>query len=148
MPFHDSALSAVNRDGTLIALEKYPDTIWIRDRSLNLVQTLTGYEGGFVFDPTRDIFYAADVDTDRIVAFDTNTWAQLYFLNVGENITGDAAFDWNFGNGVMSMSDDGNYLFMSATSGIRMFDLPDLGSHAVTVGSGEIVAGIDFGNAL
>ncbi|MBD3561778.1 hypothetical protein H6S82_23460, partial [Planktothrix sp. FACHB-1355] len=146
--FHSNALSSLNRDGSLIALESYPSDIVIRDKSLNPVKTLTGYEGGMVFDSKRDILYAANVSTDRIVAFDTNSWNQLYTLNIGENINGDDSFGWNFGSGLMSVSDDGKYLFMSTPSGVRMFDLPQLGSHAVTLGSGQVVNAIDFGSSV
>lgn len=116
--------STVNRDGSLIALEMYgasggPDRIF--DGSLVFQRDVTNLDGGICFDPTRDVLYAADSINNLLIAIDTHTWQGLYALPIGEDIDPSAIFD----NGVMSMSSDGNYLFMSTPSGIRVFNVPE-----------------------
>ena len=112
--FLDNALSAVNRNGTLIALE-LNNGITIMDRACNTVQTLPNLTGGMAFDPVRDLLYAASTN-GQVIAYDTNTWTVKFQLAVGETVTGSSAF----GNGVMTVSNDGSLLFLATTSGVRM----------------------------
>src|SRR5688572_11594734 len=101
-----------------MALETSSSSVSIYDRNLQLVKTFTGFSGGLTFDPTRDVLYLANANTDEIVAFATGTWAELKRITIGENISSSTPF----GNGVMATSDDGNWLFVSTPSGIRIFD--------------------------
>ncbi len=117
--FLDNALSAVNRNGTLIALE-LNGGITILDRNFDTVKTLPGLAGGMVFDPVRDVLYAVNTATAQVAAYDTNTWAVKYQLAVGETVGASSAF----GNGVMTVSSDGSLLFLATASGVRMFNLP------------------------
>ncbi len=147
--FLSNSLSAVNRNGSLIAME-VGTGISIMDANLNSLENLSNVDGGMVFDPLKDVLYAADSAKDQIVAFDTNTWKELYRLNIGEDIKN----DWDnsskpLGNGVMTTSDDGQYLFMSTPNGVRMLNLNASGSdgtHTVNVSEGQAVTGINFGN--
>jgi ribosomal protein L24E len=122
--YYDYAALAVNRDGSLIATQlRYTFTygISIMDKNFHSVRTLgPNFDGGLTFDPTRDLFYAADPAADQIVAFDTNTWTEQFRLNVGEAIEGFATF----GSGQMSVSADDRVLFISTPSGVRMLALP------------------------
>ncbi|MFB2977734.1 Calx-beta domain-containing protein [Microseira sp. BLCC-F43] len=141
-------LSAVNRNGSLIALE-WGNGISILDRNLNSVENLSGVDGGMAFDPLKDVLYAANSTTDQIIAFDTNTWKELYHLDIGEDIKN----DWDnssrpFGNGMMTTSNDGQLLFMSTSSGVRMFNVTDApaGTHKVDLSDSQVVTDINFGN--
>src|SRR5262249_29219198 len=80
---------------------------------------LQGLDGGVVFDPNRDVAYAVSSSARQVVAFDTNTWAPLYQLPIGEAVTPGQSF----GNGVMAVSGDGRWLFLSTPSGVREFAL-------------------------
>lgn len=87
--------------------------------------------GGVLFDPARDALYAVDAVNDQLVALDATTHAELYRVDVAENV----GRVQEQGNGVASMSDDGRYFFLSTPSGIRMFDLnpPSLACRAGNV---------------
>jgi ELWxxDGT repeat protein len=140
-----SNLSAVNRNGSLIALE-WGNGISIMDRNLNGVENLSGVDGGMVFDPVKDILYAASTTTDQIIAFNTNNWQELYRLNIGEDIKND--YDNSsrpFGNGMMAVSNDGQYLFMSTSSGVRMLNLTRPGTYTLNLSAGQVVENINFG---
>jgi DNA-binding beta-propeller fold protein YncE len=144
--FHTDTLSAVNRNGSLIAIE-LNGGIAVMDRNFKAVENLAGLDGGLAFDPTKDILYTANSATDELIAYNTNTWDVLYRRSIGEDINASSPFV----SGGMSVSDGGQYLFLSTPSGVRMFDLTDTGlpeSHKVNVGFGQVEQGINFGNAI
>jgi hypothetical protein len=127
-PDLSSALSAVNRTGTLSALDYHGDVL-ILDRSFNIVTTLSNMDGGLVFDPLQDVLYAANSATSQITAYDTNTWAPKFQMAIGESITP----GWAFGNGMMTVSNDGSLLFLATPTGVRMFNLPTSAGPAVSL---------------
>ena len=144
--YHGNTVSAINRNGSLIAMELY-NGISVMDRNFNAVENLAGVNGGLAFDPTRDILYAANSVADELIAYDTNTWDVLYRRSIGENINASSPFV----SGGMSVSDNGQYLFLSTPAGVRMFNLTGTGlpeSHKVNVGFGQIEQGMNFGNAI
>jgi DNA-binding beta-propeller fold protein YncE len=124
--YYDDAISAVNRDGTRIAVELgYLGAgyygVSILDRDLNSVESLPpSYDGGVVFDPLRDLLYAINSTTDQVVAFDTNTWQERFRLAIGENVPRSNPFS----SGVMTVSGDGRFLFVATPTGVRVLDLP------------------------
>ncbi len=144
--FLSNALSTVNRDGSLIAME-LNSGVAILDRNFNAIENLSGIDGGIVFDPTDDILYAANSRTDQLIAYDTQTWKERYRWAIGENIAASSAF----GSGVMTVSNNGNYLFLSTATGVRMFTLTsDHGlpkAHNINVGFGQTLSDINFGSS-
>lgn len=141
-----SNLSAVNRDGSLIALE-WGSGISVMDSNLNAVENLINVDGGLAFDPLRDILYAVNSTSDQVIVFNTNTWNELYRLNIGEDIQNNYDNQSRpFGNGMMSVSDDGQYLFLSTASGVRMLSSTRPGTYSVNVSLGQVVDNIDFGS--
>lgn len=119
--FLSSSQSAVNRNGSLIAYESSAG-LSILNPALDTVHVLSAnLNGGMIFDPVLDILYAANSVTDRLVAFNTNTWTELFQLNIGENISTSSVM----GAGVMSISDDGSRLAMSTPAGMRLFAIPE-----------------------
>jgi ELWxxDGT repeat protein len=138
--YQDNTLSAVSRDGSLIAQGPtgylHPP-VTIRDHNLNVVTTLlddfgNSLNGGVAFDPTQNILYVAVPGYNQIYAYDTTTWSRLFRLNIGETITSQQAL----GNGVMTVSPDSHWLFLSTPTGVRMFDLtaaPSLSVNDATV---------------
>lgn len=105
-------LSAVSRDGFLIAME-YEDAITIIDPLLDTLQTVPGTTG-VAFHPTEDILFVGN--HDEIIIYDTNTWAEMARTPLGEFIASSEAL----GNGVMSVSHTGEFLFVSTPSGVRI----------------------------
>jgi hypothetical protein len=142
--FHDSILSAVSRNGALIALELGAG-ISIRNPSLSGITTLNNVDGGFAFDPTKDILYAVNSTTNQIIAFNTNTWTQLFSLNIGEDVPNSTPMN----NGVMSVSGDGKFLFLSTPSGVRILGLPGSNvpqAQTVNLGANQLAENVNFGN--
>jgi hypothetical protein len=135
-----NALSAVNRNGTLMAIE-VPGGLLVLDQQFHQRIFLQGLDGGVAFDPTKDVMYAvASGSSAQVVAFDTNTWAVQSQMPVGEATTPGQAF----GNGVMAVSGDGHWLFLSTPSGVREFALanPNPATHLVPGGfNGVATAG-------
>ena len=109
-----NAPAAVNRNGTLLAIEVNGQAV-VMDAHFNTRITIPGLDGGVVFDPNQDVMYAVNSSTDQIVAYDTNTWAVNYQLPIGEATTPGQAF----GNGVMAVSGDSRWLFLATPSGVR-----------------------------
>lgn len=105
-------LSSVNKDGTLIAAE-FDGAISILDRQRKTVEILKG-ETGVIFHPTDDLLYVGDVD--GIIVYDTNSWGRLGRIPLGESIPSSRALN----DGVMSISDNGDLLFVSTPDGVRM----------------------------
>src|SRR6516162_2877767 len=124
--------SAINRNGSLIAYEKYGTGAVVLDRNFNTVTTLAGIDGGVAFDPVHDILYGVNTSTSQIVAYDTSSWTPLYQLAIGETVSTGS----NLGNGAMTLSNDGSLLFLATPSGVRMFNLP-----STTVASSFVVSG-------
>ncbi|MBD2120122.1 ELWxxDGT repeat protein [Trichocoleus sp. FACHB-262] len=141
-----SSLSAANRNGSLIALE-WGNGVSILDENLAGVQTLFGVDSGVAFDPVRDILYGASSAADQIIAFDTQTWEELYRLDIGEDIASDFYGNTStpYGTGMMTVSDNGQFLFMSTTAGVRMFGLGRPGTRTVNLSNNQTVENINFG---
>jgi hypothetical protein len=117
--FLDNAPAAVNRNGTLVAVEEYNNGLTVFDSNLNVLRNLPGLDGGVVFDPVRDLMYAVDTTTDQIVEYDTNSWTVVSQISIGESV----GLPQAFGNGAMAISNDGSHLFLATASGVRDFAL-------------------------
>jgi len=114
----NSVLSAVNRNGTLIATE-FESVASVMDNQLKGVVNLPGLGGGLGFDPVRNVFYGANATTDELIAYSTVDWRELWRRPIGE----DLETSTNFGSGEITVSNDGRYLYLSTGAGIREFDL-------------------------
>ncbi len=110
---------AVNRNGTLFALEDDGGAS-VFDAHFNSLINLAGLTGGIAFDPSQDMLYGVNPTTDLIYAYDTNTWALKYTLSVGESIGASS----DFGTGIIVVSPDDQYLFLTTPSGVREYSLP------------------------
>jgi hypothetical protein len=117
----DNRLSAVNRNGTLVAVEGATGAASVLNPvGLGRVKELGGIDGGVAFDPTKDVLYGVNAGAGQVVAFDTNTWAVKYVLFIGESVGTTSAF----GSGVMAVSADGRNLFLVSPTGVRQIALP------------------------
>ncbi|MEY2489029.1 MAG: hypothetical protein QOC70_971, partial [Verrucomicrobiota bacterium] len=118
--FMDSASGAVNRNGGLMALRTFSSaTLYATD--FNFVHSFIGIDGGVAFDASVDILYGVNSTTDEIIAYNTQTFAELFRLNIGEDMS---AASTQFGTGVLVASADGHWLALETPSGIRVFSIP------------------------
>jgi hypothetical protein len=114
-----TVLTAVNRNGTLIAAEVNGRTT-IFDSNFNVKTTLPPLDGGLVFDPSQDLLWGVTSQGNQLLAIDTNTWQIRYSMPVGEAFTPGTPL----GNGTMAMSTDGRFVFLATPSGVREFPSP------------------------
>jgi hypothetical protein len=112
-------LASVNRTSTRIAFE-FGNVVSIMDPAFGSIETLGNASGGLVFAPLLDVLYAVDDATDDVVAFDTVTWQESFRMDIGE----DVGLSQAFGPGMMSISPNNTFLFLSTPQGIRIFDIP------------------------
>jgi hypothetical protein len=120
--FMDTASGALNRNGSLVgfvgfslpgSLNTAPD--------FNLVRSFNGIDGGVAFDAMSNTFYGVNSTTDQVVAYNTQTFAELFRLNIGENMPPGST---SFGTGPLVASADGRWLAVETPLGIRLFRLP------------------------
>jgi hypothetical protein len=135
-----NSLSAVNRNGTLLALV-LPNShvVSVFDRALHVVKSLPDADGGMAFDPVRDLLFVASPAAGQLIAYDTNTWVPQYTLPLGEAVITAVPF----GNGVMAVNADGTKLFLATASGVRLYDLPQstgVTSHFGVAGFPSLIA--------
>jgi len=114
-----NALTAVNRNGTLFAVQANGTTT-VLNRNFNVVMTLPGIDGGVAFDPGQDVLYGVSSSTGQVLGYDTSTWSVKWGMPAGETVPRGTAL----GNGVMTVSNDGRWLFLATPSGVREYPLP------------------------
>ena len=113
------ASGAVNRNGSLVGLRKSGTPASLNAvPNLNVVHSFAGIDGGVAFDPLFDIFYGVSSTSDQIIAYSTQTFAELFRLNIGENMLPGVT---QFGTGLLVASADGHWLALETPSGIRLF---------------------------
>mgnify|MGYP002623110063 FL=1 len=134
----NTANSSVSRNGSLIAIVSSRRGLSLMHADLSeVLNILPPYRGGLQFDAVRDVLYAVDLAAAELVAIHTTTFEELYRLPVGESLGFESYVD-------TSMSPDGELLFLSTPSGVRMFrlSLPDV--HHVAVEADELLFEVDF----
>jgi len=93
----------------------------VYDGVFNPLHTLGNVTGGLTFAPVRDVLYVVDTDRDALVALETDSWSELYTLDIGEDVADSSPL----GNGVMTTDDGGALLFLSTASGVRVLPIPE-----------------------
>jgi len=117
--------TAINRDQTLFARANYYYGASIDSAAgLTFQHSFRGLNAGVAFDPTRDIFYGVDNINGWIIAFDSNTYQELFRFDVGENIDTSPIPPGPFDTGRLVASPDGRYLALKTASGVRLFTIP------------------------
>lgn len=87
--------------------------VFVLDEALTVVRTLS-HSGGVGFAPGNGFLWV--VEGDRVIAYDPTVWSVEANLAIGETV-GPARV---FGDGMMTISDDNAFLFVSTPSGLRM----------------------------
>jgi hypothetical protein len=116
-----SASGAVNRNGELVALRTSGSATLYAALDLNFVHRFNGIDGGIAFDASNDRLYGVNSTTDQIVAYSTQTFGELFRLDIGEDVSANSV---QFGTGVLAASPDGHWLALETPSGIRVFAIP------------------------
>ena len=116
-------VSAVNRDGSIVAVDVGSDLV-LYDENLNPLSTLPGLDEGAIFSPVEDVLYVVDDVSDEIIAYETNNWKEVTRFAIGEDI-GRANSFFSYDQ-VLEITDDGDFLFVRTSAGIRVIDTPDL----------------------
>jgi len=106
--------------------------------ALGVVESLAGIDGGFVFDPVRDMVYGVNSTTDELIGFDTTTFREKFRVAVGENVAASSGF----GAGVAAIDSAGTAVYLITPTGIRRIDLP------ATTGVASRLAVSDFPSFL
>jgi hypothetical protein len=143
--FLDNSMPAVSRNGRYVALIENGG-VKVMTGSLGAWFSISGLTGGVAFDPLRDIVYAVDSAAGQVDAYNANSGAFEFALAIGETYGSASAF----GNGVMTLSSDDRYIFLTTPSGVRQIDVPAFpATHFLMSGVPENgVAGTPFGVTL
>jgi DNA-binding beta-propeller fold protein YncE len=137
--FHTDGAAAVSRDGQRFAIEIEPtDELWIMDPSISMIhKKLPNIEGGVEFDPSLDLLYGLDIDTDQVVFYDATTFNEIKRIAAGGNLLATTAFD----NGVTSLDPFESTLYVSTTGGILAIpNVPEPTTTALLSVSGVLLA--------
>ncbi|MFN3148900.1 hypothetical protein [Bremerella sp.] len=105
--FIGSLPAAIDRNNNQIAfLGKLYDATDLTSTTSTGLASVAGY----IFDPTQDVLYVANNQSDTIIAFDPITLTTIDTFPIGENISGTVD---------ISASDDGSIVFVTSPMGIR-----------------------------
>ncbi len=133
---------SIDRNGDLIGFQTWTEPVKVWTDNFFPVLTFNTTMGGLVFDSQRNILFVAEEDLDQVIAFSSKTGVELGRVDVPEDID----YFTTFYEGMMAVSDDGRFLALSTTSGVRLFGIG--GVHSVTLADGEDAADdITFGNS-
>jgi hypothetical protein len=127
--------SAVNRDGTLLG-SRLRNTSYARlDAAPNFVfvHNFNYLDSGIAFDAVQDTFYGVNSSKDQIVAYDTNSFAERFRFDIGENVSSGAL---PIGIGTLVASQDGHYLALITPTAVRVYGVPAV--QLVSVASAKI----------
>jgi hypothetical protein len=121
----DSASGAVNRNGHLIALRQNGPTAASLNTApnFNFLHSFNELDSGVAFDAVHDSLYGVNSETDEIIAYNTNTFAELFRFPIGEDIP-TVPPATQFHTGTLVASADGHWIALETDSGIRLFHLP------------------------
>lgn len=107
---------AVNRNGTLVGTLLFSSGASIDTApAFNYVHNFNAADGAVAFDAQTDTFYAVNTSANQIIAYDTNTFAEKFRLDIGDEV--------QFGGGELVASPDGIHLALQTDSGIRLYDV-------------------------
>ncbi len=110
------AHAAVNRNGTLLSTRIEAAASIDSSSGYQFLAGFNALDGPVAFDATKDVFYGTISSTDQLIAYDTNTHAELFRFDIGEH--------QNAGTGSLAASQDGRYLALTTPSGVRLFAMP------------------------
>jgi hypothetical protein len=130
---------AANRDGTLIAhrAENQP-TVLQTASSFSVVHSFSGLDDGLAFNATSDVFYGVSTATDEIIGYNTNTFAEVLRLPIGEDMPTPFPPFYRLGAGRLVTSHNGRYVALITPTAVRLYDVtaPTAATPTVTPSGG------------
>ncbi len=136
-----NVMSGLNFNTSRIGIKANSNELLVINRFADEPPLRANIDGGLVFHPKRNLLYAVDSSANQIVAFTASSATELYRISINEDVTAATSFD----RGVMSITDDGNTLFLSTPSGIRMFTISEIPALFVNLKAGQTVNDVNFG---
>jgi hypothetical protein len=85
------------------------------------VHSFNYLDSGIAFDAVRDIFYGVNSSNDEIIAYDTNTFAEKFRFDIGEDLSAGAM---PFSAGTLVASQDGHYVALITPTTVRVYSVP------------------------
>jgi hypothetical protein len=120
----DDEASALDRTGTLFAnlqfIAPHYQTAIYSTSSLALSRMLPDIDSGCAFDAKQDVFYGTSSATNEIIAYDANSFSELFRIPIGETVTTGAR---QFDSGSLIASPDGQYLALYTPKAVRLIDV-------------------------
>jgi hypothetical protein len=118
--FLGTAKAAVSRTGSLL-VSRFSSSVSLDTApNFNFLRSFSGATSGVACDAVTDRFYAV-AGTGEVRAYDMNTYTELYRVQIGETVSSGAG---QFGTGTLVASNDGRYLAVATSSGVRLLTLP------------------------
>jgi hypothetical protein len=112
----------VNRTGSLLATRVFNGAMSLDTApNFGFVHSFAAITSGVAFDAARDVVYGISTYLSQIIAYDTNTFTELFRFDVGENFTLGST---QFGRGLLVASHDGNHLALNTGTGVRVYGVP------------------------
>jgi hypothetical protein len=127
---------AISRTGSLVALS---GNIYSAP-NLSVVQTLPAITNGVAFNAAADILYGFNYSSNQIIAYNTQTYAELFRFTIPEAYSAGG----QFGPGLLVASADGNWVALSTTLGIRLFQVSPPKPPPTKVVSRKLHGGVPF----
>ena len=113
--------AAVNRTGTPLATLLFGSGVSLDTApSYNYAHNFSAGESGIAFNALTDTLYVVNTAANKIIAYDTNTFAEKFRINIGEPMF---PFFQQFDEGNLVASPDGIHIALATPSGVRLFDV-------------------------
>ncbi len=113
---------AISPNDSVITLGGFNVNLAARNAStLSVIQSLTDAGGGIAYDPTRPILYDASFNSDEILEINTTNYSQVGTINPD----GADFYPYDVPNNGMTVSGNGNYLFLYDGSDLYVYALPE-----------------------
>ncbi len=145
-PNFDGVRAGVNRDGSLLVTRTYFNKAAMETAPIvNPVHTFNSLDGGVAFDAVSDTLYGTSNYLSQIIAYDTNTFAERFRFDIGENITLSPTTS-QFGAVLLVASNNGHYLGLITPTAVRIYNIPT--AQLLGAVSEKSHAGTVFGVAL
>lgn len=113
------ASTAINRDGSLLAVRDY-FTGLNTTSDFKMVHVFTTLDSGVAFDALEDVLYGVNSSSEQIIAYDTNTFTEKFRIRIGEPVGSRGS---QFEAGTLIASQDGRYLALITPTTVRVLDV-------------------------
>ncbi len=124
---YDGGASDVNHNGTLLANVQaalanvqFAGAVFYTRSDFSVSHMLSQLDSGIAFDAKQDIVYGVSSTTDEIIAYETNSFSELFRIPIGDDMD---AIARPFESGTLIASPDGRYLALYTPTNVRLIDV-------------------------